>query len=282
LAGTIADAIRETTERLARTGIPTARLDAEVLLRHVLGLDRTQLFVRLREPLSAQDRGELDALVDRRLAGEPIAYLTGSREFMGLNFAVGPGVLIPRPETEVLVEWALSWLRTRDRATVIDVGTGSGAIALSVAVFRQGARDRIIGVDRLADALKYAETNRTALGLVERVSLVRGDLLSWCKGRLDLVLANLPYLRPDQRESNPDLLAEPEIALTSGDDGLSAVRRLLQSLPHLLAEHGAAALEIDPSQTDAVRSAIRWALPSARIKVLRDLAGLNRVVVAER
>jgi release factor glutamine methyltransferase len=257
-------------------------LDAEVLLRHVLGLDRTQLFIRLRDPLPAQERAKLDALVDRRLAGEPIAYLTGSREFMGLTFAVGPGVLVPRPETEVLVEWALRWLGNRHRATVVDVGTGSGAIALSIAAMRQEESNLIFGVDRSADALRYAARNRDALGLIDRVHLVLGDLLTWCKGPVDLILANLPYLRPEQRAGNADLRAEPEFALTSGPDGLTAIRRLLTDVPRLLADGGAVALEIDPSQVGVVQAITRSTLPAARISVLHDLAGLDRVVVAER
>ncbi|HEY7034505.1 MAG TPA: peptide chain release factor N(5)-glutamine methyltransferase [Thermomicrobiales bacterium] len=279
---TFADAIGRAANLFAGSGSPSPRLDAEVLLCHVLGLDRTQLFVRLREPLSPQDLARFAELIERRRTGEPVAYLTGKREFMGLPFMVGPGVLIPRPETEVIVEWALGWLRGRPPATVVDVGTGSGAIALSIAAMRRGSGDRVIAVDRSEPAIGYATANRERLGLVDTVQLVRGDLVTWCAGPVDLVLANLPYLRPEQRAGNADLHAEPEMALVSGDDGLAAIRRLLADAPRILAPGGAIALEIDPSQVVAVRKMARAALPESRIDVLQDLAGLDRVVVADR
>jgi release factor glutamine methyltransferase len=279
---TIADAIHQAANVLADRGVSGARLDAEVLLRFMLGLDRTQLFTRLREPLSPDEVVRFGELIARRRAGVPVAYLTGRREFMGLSFAVGPGVLIPRPETEVLVEWALDWLRDRSGMTVVDVGTGTGAIALSIAALRSGSSDRVIGVDRSKSALGYAKDNRQELGLVAKVHLVGGALVTWCGGSVDLVVANLPYLRPDQREDNPDLRGEPEIALVSGSDGLDAIRGLIADVPRVLAPGGAIALEIDPSQADAVRKLARAALPDARIEVLKDLAGLDRVAVADR
>ncbi|MEA2531287.1 MAG: release factor glutamine methyltransferase [Thermomicrobiales bacterium] len=278
---TVADAIRVAAGRFADAGVTTARLDAEVLLRHVLELDRTQLFVELREQLSTEDLTRLNALVERRLGGEPVAYLTGRREFMGLSFAVGPGVLVPRPETELLVEWAFSWLKGRPSARVVDVGTGSGAIALSLAAMRPQRRELIIGAEVSEAALRYAAENRRRLGLADAVHLVRGDLITWFKAPVDLVLANLPYLRPEQLASNPDLRAEPANALVSGADGLDEVRRLLADLPRVLATDGAVALEIDPSQAETVRAQVRAALPGARVDVHPDLAGWDRVVVAE-
>lgn len=277
----IAEAIGAAADRLADAGLQTPRLDAEVLLRHVLGVDRTRLFARLREPMSPEDATHFAALIERRRAGAPVAYLTGRREFMALTFAVGPGVLIPRPETETLVEWALARLEGRAGATIVDVGTGSGAIALSIAAARPGLNDRIVGVDVSFIALAYARANREALGLLEAVPLIAGNLVDWCAGPVDLLLANLPYLRPDQRAGNPELAAEPEIALTSGDDGLAAIRRLLAEAPRVLAADGAIALEVAPTQATAVRAAAQTALPAARVSVLRDLAGWDRVVVAE-
>jgi release factor glutamine methyltransferase len=280
LGTTIADAIREAAARLTTAGLPTGRLDVEVLLRHVLKVDRTRLFLRLREPLPDEDRAKLDELVERRLAGEPVAYLTGTREFMGLSFAVGPGVLIPRPETELLVEWALAWLQDRPAAVVVDVGTGSGAIALTLGAARRGPGGAIVGVDQSAAALGYAAANRRTFDLAYAVRLVRGDLLTWCRGPIDLILANLPYLRPEQVADNPELGAEPAAALVGGSDGLDAIRRLLADLPRVLAPGGAVALEIDPSQSETAREEARSALPAARIDVVRDLAGRNRIVVA--
>lgn len=278
---TYAAVIRDAARQLEEAGSETPRLDADVLLRHLLELDRTELFLRLRDPLNREVEVAFQALVARRIAGEPIAFITGTREFMGLAFSVGPGVLVPRPETELLVEWAADWLRDRGASTVVDVGTGSGAIALSLATIISGSNHRIVGSDRSVDALRYASTNRSRFGLVDTVRFVVGDLLTWIRPPVDLILANLPYLRPDQLASNPDLRMEPELALVSGDDGLSAIRRLLRDIPRVMSPTGAVALEIDPSQVLSLRSEIPHVIPNARIDVLFDLAGLERVVIVE-
>lgn len=279
---TIAEVLRAASEQLARQGSPTPRLDAEVLLRHVLGLDRTALFLRLNAPLEPEDLARFEALLARRLAGVPVAYLIGEREFMGLPFHVGSGVLVPRPETEHLVEWALEWLRARPGSKIVDVGTGSGAIALSIAHHVPPVPGQlIVGADISRDALRIAASNREHLGLNERVHLVRGDLLTWCRGPLDLVLANLPYLRPSQIAENPEIHAEPRLALEGGPDGFDLYRRLLADVERVLALDGALAYEIDPSQADLALAATSAAFPGARVSIRPDLAGLPRLVVAE-
>lgn len=288
---TINTALRRATARLAGGGVATPALDAEILLRHVLGLggDRAALFVRRPEPLPPGAADALATLVARRLAGEPVAYLTGTRAFMGLPFAVGPGVLVPRPETELLVEWALGWLAARPAgppATVLDVGTGSGAIALGLAAHLSPDWDGVvIAADVSAEALAVAARNRAALaahGRAGAVRLVRGDLAGWCAGPVDLLLANLPYLSPEQLADNPDLHAEPALALVSGPDGLAAIRRLVADAPRLLAPGGAVGLELDPSQASAVADLLRAALPRATVSICPDLAGLARAATAER
>jgi release factor glutamine methyltransferase len=283
---TAADALRAATGRFEAAGFETPRLDAEVLLRHVLGLDRTALFLRLMEPLATSDQACFAALIERRLAGEPIAYLTGTREFMGLPFAVRPGVLIPRPETERIVEWALAWLQTRpvgESTIVLDVGTGSGAIVLSLAQRLSLAWPALfVGSDRSRAALEIAAENRTRLAPAARVRLVRGDLSEWCAGPIDLLLANLPYLRPDQVDANPELAPEPALALVGGADGLELVRRLVADAPRVLGPSGSLALEIDPSQAARVSELVAAAFPDAAVTVLPDLAGLARHVVAAR
>ncbi len=267
----------------ARGGSETPRLDAEVLLRHVLQCDRAALFARLNESLPADAAAAFLTLLGRRVAGEPVAYLVGEKEFMGLPLRVGPGVLVPRPETELLVEWALRWLGGRPDAVVVDVGTGSGAIALAVAAaLPPGQRVQILAADPSASALAWAARNRWALAL-DSVCLVRGDLTEWlATAAADLVLANLPYLTPEQITANPLLAAEPDAALLGGADGLDLVRHLVADLPRVLAPGGAVGLELDPTQTATVAALLGETLPGARVETIADLAGLPRHVVAER
>lgn len=280
---TIAEALSAASVRLAAAGRETPRLDAEVLLRHVLELDRTRLFIQLREPLGKTDRAAFEALVMRRLAGDPVAYLTGVREFMGLDFAVRPGVLVPRPETEVLVEWALAWLGEHPAGTVLDIGTGSGAIVIGLSAHLPPDWDgRIIGADISPTALAVAKENRDRHSVCNRVCFVRGELATWCGGPVDLLLANLPYLRPDQVEANADLDAEPVLALLGGTDGLDLIRDLIDDVPRVLAPSGALGLEIDPSQAEIAAGLVGGALPGANVELLSDLAGLARHIVARR
>jgi len=280
---TAADLIRDAAGRLSTVAIETARLDAEVLLRHVLGTDRTHFFMRLQEPITIEEESRFRTLVERRAAGEPVAYLTGVREFMGVDLTVGPGVLIPRPETELIVEWAMSWLAGKSHASVVDVGTGSGAIILSLAtVMTDRHRGLRIGCDRSPAALAFALYNRRALGLEARVGLVRGDLLTWLGQPVDLILANLPYLTPEQLASNPELQAEPEIALVSGPEGAEAIEDLLADVPRVLKAPGAVVIELDPSQAARIAALATLMLPDAAVSTIPDLAGLNRFVVAER
>ncbi len=254
-----------------------------MLLRHVLRVDRVGLFLRYGEGLAPADAAAFDALIARRAEGEPVAYLTGTREFMGLPFAVSPDVLIPRPETELLVEWALDWLKARPSATIVDVGTGSGAIGLSIAAHASpGWTGSVMATDVSSAALAVAARNLTAMLSPPRrrqVRFIRGSLLSWCAGPVDLVLANLPYLTPEQVSANPALRAEPELALAGGEDGLDLVRELVGDLPRVLASDGAAGLELDPAQTDRVAALLRRIFPAASIKILRDLTGWPRHVV---
>jgi release factor glutamine methyltransferase len=278
----VAELLREASRRLAAAGIESPQLDAEVLMRHVLGIDRTHLFLRLQEENEPSEVASFNALIEQRLQGPPIAYLTGEREFMGLTFQVGPGVLVPRPETELLVEWALTRIGHYRPANVVDVGTGSGAIILSVAHHLDPHLQVVLtGTDRSADALWYAARNRERLGLASRVNLVQGDLLNWTSGPIDLVLANLPYLRPEQVMDNPDIQFEPEIALVSGEDGFIAIAQLIADLPRVMASGGAAILELDPDQAERAASAMSAGSAGVSATIIRDLTGRDRFVVAE-
>jgi len=251
------------------------------LLRHRLGWDRARLFTALPDPLPLEAARDYDALIARRAAGEPVAYIVGEREFMGLRFAVGPGVLVPRPETECLVEWVAARVRAAPRRAgggrIVDVGTGSGAIALSLATLLPDAR--IVGIERSARALDYARTNRARLGLAGRVALVQGDLLGPI-GATDVIVANLPYLRVAQAHAG--IAQEPAEALYAGEDGLDLYRHLLPQAAHLLPPTGLLAAEIDPDQSAAMVALCRAAFPAATITIEHDLAGLDRFVTVQQ
>lgn len=277
------DVLSEAARRLAGAATATPRLDAEVLLRHVLGISRTALFMRYPDPISSDHERVFDGLLARRVGGEPVAYLTGTREFMGLAFEVSPGVLIPRPETELLVEWALVALAGMRDPLVVDVGTGSGAIAISVAALAPSPVE-VVATDVSALALGTARRNAEAI-----LDEARRPLLSFQAGSglepvsrpVDLVLANLPYLTPDQIAQNPDLAVEPRIALDGGEDGLDLVRGLIGDLSRVLAPSGGVGLELDPGQTGTVEGLLRNLFPGRDVRTIDDLAGLGRHVVME-
>lgn len=275
--------LREGSGRLASAGIETARLDAEVLLRHVAGLDRAELFLLLPEPVPSGLEPQFSALVERRIGGEPVAYIVGRREFMGLPFRVAPGVLIPRPETELLVGWALATIAGKSSGTVVDVGTGSGAIAISIASLGSPAT-RIIATDVSATALAIVRDNAATLlddAQRSRLGFRQGSLLEPIDRSVDVVLANLPYLTLEQVTGNPDLGAEPRLALDGGPDGLDLVRALVADLPRVLAPGGAVGLELDPSQSVEVTELLGSLFPERTIRTIHDLAELARHVVME-
>ncbi len=277
----VREALAAATAVLRESGADSPRLDAEVLLRAVLGWDRAHLYAGLIDPLAAGQAAAYRALVARRAAGEPVAYLVGEREFMGEPFAVGPGVLVPRPETECLVEWLVARVgeepRWRAGLIAVDVGTGSGAIAHALALALPQAQ--VVAIERSGEALPYAQENRRRLGLERRVALVQGDLLGPVAAA-DVIAANLPYLRPDQLHAG--IAREPVEALVSGDDGLDAYRALLPQAVAALRSPGLFAAEIDPSQAAAMVALCRAAFPTATVAVESDLAGLDRFVTVRR
>lgn len=271
------------TERLRAAGDPIAALDSDLLLAHVCGIEKEQLYSHLDVPLAPADADAYDALVSRRLAGEPVAYLRGWKEFYGLRLAVDPRVLIPRPETEVLVDEALAWIRRRGRARVADVGTGSGAIAIAVA--SRVPEARIVAIDASADALAVARANVAVHGLAQRIELRHGDLLEPLDEPVDVVAANLPYLRDDAVDhlaaERTSLRFEPRAAVVAGPDGLDLIRRCAAQLPRALAPGGIALFECDPPQADEVARLLGAALGGMPL-VVPDLTGAARVAVGER
>jgi len=279
----------------------TPALDAEVLLRHVLGLSRSDLFTHPERRLTADEGRRFDALLARRAGGEPVAYLTGEREFMGLTFAVDRRVLIPRPDTETLVERALALLDAlapgragQDSGgpplRAVDVGTGSGAIAVAVvAGVPAGVALRMVAVDRSAAALAVARGNaRRLLGAARAgagaapVDFLQGHLLTALRGPFDLVLANLPYVPAGEVPRLAPAVAgfEPHLALDGGPDGLDLYRDLLEDLGAKLAPRAGVLLECDPRQAEPLRALLAARLPGAATGLRADLAGRARVVEA--
>jgi release factor glutamine methyltransferase len=277
------DALTRAVATLRFHRIDDPEIEAEVLLRHVLQLDRAYLFLRLPDQLTAEQEAEFQRLIERRLAHTPSAYLTGRREFYSMSFAVGPGVLIPRPETEHVVEAALelgaALLEERGRATLVDVGTGSGAIALAVARRLPGLR--VLATDSSPAALAIADLNAKRLRLAGRVTFLPSDLLDPVRGPVELVAANLPYIPTAVWATLPPEIRdhEPRQALDGGPDGLRVIDRLLAQLPTHLTPGGAAILEIQYDQADALRALVAERLPGAAVEVRPDLAGHDRVAI---
>jgi release factor glutamine methyltransferase len=273
-------ALSDATERFEAAGASESpALDAELLLRHVLGIERARLFLRYDQPLAEDAVERFEALVARRLAGEPVAYILGSRWFRHVELFVDQRVLIPRPETERFVDYALDWLRHHPGPRrVIDVGTGSGAIALALASELERADVRIIATDISRGALSVAAINRERLGLGDRVDLVASDLLAAFREPFDVILANLPYLRPDQR--HPSTRREPEVALFGGPDGFDLHRRLLRQSAAMLAPDGLWVGEIDPAQSGIAAAFAREATGRAA-RIDTDYAGDARYLLIE-
>ncbi|HEY7295551.1 MAG TPA: peptide chain release factor N(5)-glutamine methyltransferase [Dehalococcoidia bacterium] len=280
---TAAAALQRALLQLRAAGVEEPQLEAELLLRHVLGLDKTCFYLRLPEALTAEQYARFLDLVGQRLQRRPLAYITGHREFYDLDLHVAPGVLIPRPETELVVERCLEIAREMDRGgrrvTFVDVGTGSGAIALSVA--KHLPQIEVLATDCSPAALSVAAYNARRLRLAGRVRFLPGDLLDPVPGQVDLVVANLPYvptavwqtLAPEVREH------EPRVAVDGGPDGLVEIRRLVAQLPAHVRPGGAALLEIDPDQAAALGGLAETI--GARATILPDLMGRARVVVME-
>jgi release factor glutamine methyltransferase len=261
-------------QALARSGL--VPVDAQVLLAHALGRDRAWLVAHRDDALTAAEADAFFVLAQRRRAGEPVAYLTGVREFWGLPLRVTPAVLIPRPETETLVELALEWLPRAGAPRVLDLGTGSGAIALAIARERPDAQ--VLATDASPEALAVALENRARLG-IGNATFVESDWYAAVVGAtFDLVVSNPPYVAlADPHLGEGDLRFEPASALVSGVDGLAALRGIVAGARAHLAPGGALAVEHGYDQAERVQALFRDA-GFIGIVARRDLAGIPRVV----
>ena len=290
---TVDELLREGIERLRASGSETPRLDAELLLGHVLGQDRTALLAHPEAPVSDGAADRFRGAVARREAGEPVAYVRGIKEFHGLAFGVDARALIPRPETELLVDLADAEIARRLTAAprppgtpplrIADVGTGAGtiAVALAVALRRRRMLDEveITASDLSRDALQLAMENAVGHAVADVIAFELADLVpAVTGGRFDVVLANLPYVRSEVVPQLPVATSyEPTIALDGGLDGLDVIRRLLDALPSALFRDGVAFLEIGGDQGEAILTAVGGRLPGWTCTVEKDLSGLPRV-----
>ncbi len=292
----LVEVLTSTTAWFREKGIPSARLDAELLISHLLGLERIQLYLNFDRPLSSYELDRLRPLVRRRGDREPLAWVLGTKEFYGRDFTVGPGVLVPRPDTETLIEAALEWLPAADSPAggapgvtpmaaeptfLADIGSGTGCIGLTLALERPGIR--VFAVDRADEALAATRANIVRHGLDKRVAVLRGDLLAAIPPHrlLDWVVSNPPYipsaelasLAPEVRDH------EPRGALDGGADGLDVYRQLV---PAAVARARAGVLlEVGAGQASAVAGMLQAAgLPEVRI--WKDLGGIERVVGGRR
>ena len=300
----VQEALRRGTHLLAQAGSDEANLEAELLLAHALGpstgsgqaLDRVHLYQRLRNDLPSDQEQAYHSLLERRLAHEPTAYIVGHKEFYGLELEVAPAAIIPRPETEVLVELVIALARERLAGgpfTLGDVGVGCGAIAVAVA--HELPQAEVIATDVSPEALALAQRNAQRHGLSERIRFLQGDLLEPLtthpepkpggsrdsSRRVDIIAANLPYVRTDDWERLPPEIREyePRDGLDGGPGGLRVIERLLRQAPPYLKPGGALFVEIGDEQGQAASALAREAFPQAHVEVKPDLSGLDRVLV---
>jgi release factor glutamine methyltransferase len=270
---------------LNNEGVESPRLDAELLLAHVLGVNRAAILAWPDRVLTPKELTRYRNLTARRAGREPLAYITGHREFFGLDFAVDPRVLIPRPETELLVEHALRIARHMARQAarplqIADVGAGSGAIAVTLAVHLPQVT--VYALDGSAGALAVAGENARRHSVADRVHGLEGDLLAPLPGAADIITANLPYVTTGEWEGLlPEIRDhEPRAALDGGPDGLSLIRRLLETAAPYVQPGGSILLEIGASQGIAVTNLARVSFPQADVRLVQDYAGLDRLVIA--
>jgi release factor glutamine methyltransferase len=278
----LSEALQSTTQRLLRTRIDDASVEAELLLGHVLGISKTQLYTEPERALTSAETKHLRRLVQRRLDHEPTAYVLGHCEFYGIDFCVDCHTFIPRPETEILVEQAVEFthhiFQPGKQITIADVGTGCGAIAVNLALVLPQAK--IYATDIATSALRVAGMNCRRHGVNSQVELLQGNLLEPLPQPVDMIVANLPYIKDwEFRDLSPEIRKfEPTIALAGGEDGLDKIQQMLEQMPGKLNYGACFLLEIGQEQGEMVTSLIKSYFPQAIIELIRDLGGIERVV----
>ena len=284
----IKEALDKSTEFLRKKGSSSPRLDAEVLLSHIVGLSRLQLYLQFDRPLTEKEKEQYRGFLKRRAEHEPVAYITGEKEFHSLSFHVTPAVLIPRPDTEILVEEAIKKIREQTRELgdkpprVFEVGTGSGAVAISV--LKQFPDLIITGSDISAPALAVANKNAERHGVSNRLSLVRGDLFAGEAGPFDLIVSNPPYIAETEKNSlPPDIIKyEPPSALLGGRAGLDVILRVIFEGENFLSPGGWILVEIGKGQYINLKSKIEEQMKFQSVQAVEDYTGTVRVLCVKK
>jgi len=271
------DALREAEHQLRISRTDTPLIESEVLIRHILKISRSRLYMSLQDPLPDQEWTRIQKLINRRLQGEPVAYITATKEFYNLQLHVDSRVLIPRPETEILVDEALSIAAGVENPAICDVGTGSGAIAAAIAY--NNPKAEIFAIDSSLECLEVARDNIRALGAGDRVVLLHGNLLEPFEKKADVICANLPYVKHSQIEDN---MYEPVSSLDGGENGLEVIEQLVQQYFRYLSPGGKLLIEIGDGQEPGVKTLLNQYTPAAAISTRMDLAGIVRLVTAGR
>lgn len=276
---TISSIVNWTRQYFGSKGIENPRLDAEVLLCHILGTDRLYLYTHFDQPLTTEELAAYRQAVKRRAMHAPVAYINGYKEFMGMDFVVSPAVLIPRPDTEILVEAALARLANTAMPAIADLGTGSGAIIVSILAKLSTAIG--MAIDISAEALKVAAENARKHGVTDRLTLLQGNMLQPLAGkRFDALLSNPPYIPDDDIGSlSPEVLKEPRQALAGGADGLDFYRRIIAQGADYLNPGGFIAVEVGIEQAQAVAQLADAGSGLVTETIINDYAGVERVVV---
>jgi release factor glutamine methyltransferase len=285
---TLIEAINIASDKLAAAGIQTARLDAEVLLAHILGKNRAWLLTHIHDTLDKKIAEDFESAFQRRAQREPLQYITGKQEFWGLEFKVTRDVLIPRPETELIVESALGIAaKLIGHATILDLCSGSGCIAVSLA--KELPESHLVAIDKSAKALAVTRENAGKHEVSDRIRFLEGDLFEPLRkldlrGRIDIIVSNPPYvpsglyasLQPEVRDY------EPEMALVAGPQGIEFHRQIIDAAPGWLAEHGALIMEMGIHQAEMLREMVQATSAYAPPIVHKDLARIERVIVARK
>ena len=268
-----------TKQYFGEKGVENPRLDAEVLLSHILRKDRLYLYVNFDQPLEGAELAAFRAAVKKRAGRLPVAYITGEKEFMGLDFQVTPAVLIPRPDTEILVEAALKALGATDSPRILDIGTGSGAICISMLVNLPSAQ--AVTVDISPEAILVAKSNAQRHGVSERLTFCQGDLFNPVQGQVfTAILSNPPYIpEADILTLTPEVRQEPNLALAGGKDGLDFYRRIIQEGRNYLAPNGFIAMEVGIGQARQVAELAEKSGYFTVSEIVKDYGGIERVVV---